>query len=137
MKFSITRQKMVTFKYKWLLNRGDRMCRFVCIFYELPLTHGTMWIRCYFGRIQIQYTFDCTNHLSFQTYTWVSCLLPVRFIPVKVNKLIKYIRYDSIHIHTKETTTTYWTGVFKSHEFVKRCVNNTSKHFGCVYIYYK
>ena len=136
MKFSITRQKMVAFKYKWLLNRGDA-CAGLSIYSMNCRWHGTMWIRCYFGRIQIQYTFDRTNHLSFQTCTWVSCLLPVRFIPVKVNKLIKYIRYDSIHIHTKETTTTYWTGVFKSHEFVKRYVNNTSKHFGCVYIYYK
>jgi len=30
MKFSITGQEMVTFKYRWLLNRGDHMGRFDC-----------------------------------------------------------------------------------------------------------
>jgi len=32
MKFSMTGQRNVTFKYRWLLNRGDCMDRFDCIF---------------------------------------------------------------------------------------------------------
>jgi len=34
MKFSMTGQTNVTFKYRWLLNRGDHMDRFDC----------TLWI---------------------------------------------------------------------------------------------
>jgi len=32
MKFPMTGQERVTFKYRWLLNRGDLMGRFDCIY---------------------------------------------------------------------------------------------------------
>jgi len=31
MKFSMTSQEKFTFKYRWLLNRGDHMGRYECI----------------------------------------------------------------------------------------------------------
>ena len=37
MKFSMTSQEKLTFKYRWLLNRGDHMGRYQCI--TTPLTH--------------------------------------------------------------------------------------------------
>ena len=52
MKFSMTGQENVTFKYRWLLNRGDHVDRFDCTFlfidyiFILSKYNGGNWRKC-------------------------------------------------------------------------------------------
>jgi len=49
MKFSMAGQEMVTFKFRWLLNRGDHMGRFDCTLLpvwndqSLCIIHSKIW----------------------------------------------------------------------------------------------